>query len=261
MDKPDYFARGKDYVERKLSIWCHRRIVPIRCEAPTISFSFDDFPKSAWECGGRILASHGARGTYYTSFGLLGKMAPVGQCFDDQDVHALAATGHELGCHTFSHSHAWRTEPEVFRRDLELNDAAFKARFPGHSMQTMSYPISGPRPGNKKAAGERYICCRGGGQTFNVGQVDANFISAYFLEKARGDLSAVHHLIDQTCRANGWLVFATHDVTANPTRFGCTPDFFENIVKYAVDSRARILPVGEAWRIITSAHSKTSRAS
>ncbi len=43
--------------------------------------------------------------------------------------------------------------------------------------------------------------------------------------------------------AIGWLVFATHDVSESPTRFGCTPALFERIVDYAEKSGAHVLPV------------------
>src|SRR5437773_2236461 len=43
-----------------------------------------------------------------------------------------------------------------------------------------------------------------------------------------------------------WLIFATHDICENPSPFGCTAEFFENIVKCAIDSGARTLPVFQA---------------
>ena len=226
-------------------------MVPIVCDGPVISFTFDDFPRSALEQGGKILTGHGVRGTYYASFGLLGKVAPVGLCFSEEDVADVIKKGHELGCHTYSHCHAWDTPPTVFRRELTRNRVALKARFPEEAMTTMSYPISIPRPGNKRMAAQQYACCRGGGQTFNVGTVDANYVQAFFLEKSRDDSARVKQLIAQNCRAKGWLVFATHDIATNPTPFGCTPEFFDDVVNHAVRSGAQILTVSKAWKTIT----------
>ena len=39
---------------------------------------------------------------------------------------------------------------------------------------------------------------------------------------------------------------STHDVRLQPSRFGCTPGFFEDVVWWAVDSGARVLPVSRA---------------
>jgi hypothetical protein len=54
-------------------------------------------------------------------------------------------------------------------------------------------------------------------------------------------------------RQNGWLIFATHDVCESPTRFGCTPRFFKQVVDYASKSGATVLPVHEAFQKIQTA--------
>ena len=92
--------------------------------------------------------------------------------------------------------------------------------------------------------------CRAGGQTFNAGTTDLNQLSSFFLEKSRDEIEDVKDLIDQNKDAKGWLVFSTHDVTENPGPYGCNPQFFEEIVKYSVESGARILPVTEAVEAI-----------
>ena len=40
-----------------------RRQFRLRSDAPYVSFTFDDFPRSAYLEGGRVLAERGARGT------------------------------------------------------------------------------------------------------------------------------------------------------------------------------------------------------
>jgi hypothetical protein len=95
-----------------------------------------------------------------------------------------------------------------------------------------------------------FVCCRGGGQTFNSGTLDLNYLSAYFLEKSRSDPDAVKSVIDRNRLASGWLILATHDVGESPTNWGCRPDFFEDIVRYAVSSGARILPVYQAFQTL-----------
>ena len=94
-----------------------------------------------------------------------------------------------------------------------------------------------------------------GGQTFNAGWTDLNYLCAFFLEKSRDNPQAVKSLIDQNARSNGWLIFATHDVGPNPSPFGCTPDFFEQVVDWSSASGARILPVVNALEMIQGASS------
>ena len=53
-------------------------------------------------------------------------------------------------------------------------------------------------------------------------------------------------MIDRNSLSRGWLIFATHDVTDNPSPYGCTPTFFQGVVDYAAKSGAMLLTVGEA---------------
>ena len=227
-----------------------RRPFTIVPEGPIISFTFDDFPRSALLTGGAILQSYGAAGTYYASLGLMGRQAPTGRIFSPEDLEVLFAQGHELGCHTFSHCHAWDTPPDVFEGEIIRNREALTKLAPKASFHTFSYPISVPRAQTKERISKYFACCRCGGQTFNVGNVDLNYLSAFFLEQSRDNPEIVKSLIDQNQRAQGWLIFATHDICDDPTRWGCTPGFFEEIVKYAVNSGARILPAFQAYEVL-----------
>ena len=230
-----------------------RRLVNLQPKFPIISFSFDDFPQSAARAAGTILEEKGFRGTYYASLGLVDSALPAGRGFSIQDLRRVVAEGHELGCHTFHHCHSWETEPNKFEASILQNKKALGELLSAAEFETLSYPIACPRPGNKERAAKYFPCCRGGGETYNLGVSDANDLNASFLEKSRGDLTPVRDLIQQSIEANGWLIFATHDVAEQPSEFGCTPEFFTQVVKLAESSGAKIMPVGEAWRAIAKA--------
>ena len=223
-----------------------RRVVDLQPELPIISFTFDDFPVSALTGGGAILRQYGAVGTYYAAVGLMERDSPVGRIFSPGHIELLLAEGHEVGCHTFAHCHAWNTKPSIFEGSILENRRALQQLAPGAVFKTHSYPISCPRPGTKRRAGRYFFGCRAGGQTFNAGPTDLNNLSAFFLEKSRDKPEVIDAMIRRNAKAKGWLVFATHDVCANPTPFGCTPVLFARVVRWAVESRARILPVGAA---------------
>jgi len=213
---------------------------------PFISFTFDDFPRSALHAGGAILERFRLRGTYYASLGLMGRTGPTGDLFTPEDAAAVVRRGHELGCHTFDHRHSWDTSTGVFRRSLIENTRALESLVPGARFSTFSYPISPPWPRTKRVVGARFACARGGGQTFNTGIADLNYLRGYFLEKARHDAGAIEDVIEQNRAAGGWLIFATHDVAASPTPYGCTPALFEDVVVSSLKSGARIVPVTDA---------------
>jgi len=242
-------ARASDrlqgYIQRRSATLLFRRPLVVQPSRPIVSFTFDDFPRSALLRGGAILKQFGALGTYYASFGLMDQDAPTGRIFGKPDLPVLLDQGHELGCHTYGHCHAWNTSTRVFEKSVLENRRTLAELLPGVTFRTLAYPIGSPRPRTKARMARHFLACRGGGQTTNTGSVDLNHLAAFFLEKTR-DARAVRDVIDLNQVARGWLIFATHDVTENPTRFGCTPKFFEDVVSYAVRSGAHVTTVGGA---------------
>jgi peptidoglycan/xylan/chitin deacetylase (PgdA/CDA1 family) len=236
--------------QRTLSTVLARRLVKMQNTVPLISFTFDDFPRSALEIGGIILRTHGVSATYYVSLGLLNRDEPTGRICSSTDVTELLAQGHELGCHTFGHCDAWETDPHSFEESIVANRLALKQISPKANFLTMSYPISPPRPHTKRLTGNHFAGCRGGGQRFNIGIVDLNYLQAFFLEQSRDEPSVIWEMINRNREEGGWLIFTTHDVAPQPTRFGCTPDFFDEVVSRALKSGAKVLPVAQALSFV-----------
>ena len=245
-------ARAQGKYQRTTARYLSRRLFSIRPRTPIISFTFDDFPRSALWTGGRILKSFGLVGTYYASLGLIGKEIETGTMLVAADLAALLQQGHELGCHTFDHCHAWNTQPQRFEDSINENRVALEGLAATASFKSLSYPIGVPRAQTKRIASKYFACCRGGGQTFNIGTVDLNYLSALFLEQSRDDPRAIKRVIDENSKARGWLIFATHDISDIPTQWGCLPRMFEDIVEYSVNSGARILPVFRAYESIVA---------
>jgi peptidoglycan/xylan/chitin deacetylase (PgdA/CDA1 family) len=250
MNVSNLIARVRGKYQRSASDLMFRRPLKMRNTRPFVSFTFDDFPKNALYCGGAILERYGARGTYYASFGLTGSIAPTGEIFRDEDVAPLLERGHEIGCHTFQHCDSWDTDAASYDAALERNRQALARVAPGVTMRSFGYPLTTPSPSNKKAAGARFASCRGGGQSFNAGELDCSLLKSFFLEKSVHDPAAVQRLIADNAAANGWLIFSTHDVAEHPTRFGCTPQFFEQVVSWSRDSGADIAVVARALEAV-----------
>lgn len=243
-------ARAQGKYQRATARHFFRRPFAVRPHTPIISFTFDDFPRSALLTGGKILQSYGLKGTYYASLGLIGQTIETGTMLLAEDVKDLVAQGHELGCHTFGHCHAWDTRPSRFESAIRQNREALQVLVSGASFKSHSYPIGVPRAQTKHITSKYFTLCRGGGQTFNAGVADLSYLSAYFLEKSRDDPDAIKRMIDENSRARGWLIFATHDVSDRPTQWGCTPQLFQDIVQRSALSGAKILPVFEAYEYL-----------
>jgi len=233
-------------LRREISRRVARRPRRMAQQQALISFTFDDFPASAVTIGGAALHAHGLRGTYYAAFGLMNAEWRTGRAFGEPELRELAAQGHELGCHTFAHCHAWETRPAWFERSIIENRSALARWLPGASFTSLSYPYSCPRPGIKRVASRHFACCRGGGPRFNAGEIDLNDLQAYFPEKDHDDFAPVRWIIEQNRLARGWLIFAFHQIAENPNRFGVTPGYFADTVNCAIDSGALILPVSAA---------------
>lgn len=249
-------SKAYGYYQRKSASLVFKRPFSIDTQQPLISFTFDDFPHSALQTGGAILKQFGAAGTYYVALGLQGKTEPSGHMFARSDLTALASQGHELGCHTYGHCNSWETDSNAFENSIIVNRAALRTIVPGAEFKNFSYPISLPKPLTKAKIGDYFLSCRGGGQTINTGRADLNQLAAYFLEQSKHNISLVQEIIDHNRHARGWLIFATHDVAGNPSPFGCTPEFFEQVVRYAVGSGARILPVAQALEALNAPGSR-----
>jgi peptidoglycan/xylan/chitin deacetylase (PgdA/CDA1 family) len=238
-------------LQRRAARWFGRRPCRIELELPVISFTFDDFPRSALTNGGAILRQYGFSGTYYASFGLMGQENSTGEIFQLEDLRELVRHGHELACHTFDHCDSWETTPAEFEASILKNRQAAAQHVPTVTLKSFSYPITWPRPATKRRIASLSECARGGGQTFNVEVVDLNYLKAFFIEQSRDDFDAIKQVIDDNAQARGWLIFATHDVCDNPTRFGCAPALFERIVDYSKKSGAHVLPVRDVAERVT----------
>ena len=265
-----YLAWARQRIAGEATRVLFRRQLAVRTPAPLVSFTFDDFPRSAFLNASAILGRYGILGTYYVSMSLAGKQSQMGPMYQTEDLKELARLGHELGCHTFGHCHSWNTPPDIYEKAILDNQQALNEVLPGTAFQTFSYPFSGPRLAVKQVAGRHFLCCRGGGlragsflfrhqaggQTFNSGITDLNLLCAFFLEQSRENPEAVKRLIDQNAQARGWLIFATHDVCEKPSRFGCTPAFFEQVVQWSLESGARILPVVKVLEVLRASQPK-----
>jgi len=236
--------------QRRMARWLGRRAFSMASGPALVSFTFDDFPRSALFAGGGILERRGFAGTYYAALGLMGQQTPSGEIFQPDDIGRLLDRGHELGCHTFDHFPAWDTEPAVYEASVVRNAAALRQLAPNARLRSHSYPISWPRPASKRKLARLFECSRGGGQKFNAGTVDLNYLAAYFIEQSRNHPEAIKETIQANQRAGGWLVLATHDVSDHPTRFGCTPDLLEQIVGWTCEAGSRILPVSKALDVV-----------
>src|SRR5580698_1740076 len=119
------------------------RVRPARLAGakPVASISFDDFPKSAWKVGGAVLARHKARATYYTAGGFCGRTVNGMEFYDAGDLTALAAAGHEIGCHGFAHQPTPTLSTPELKQDAGRNAEFLKPFLGGAAPVSYAYPF------------------------------------------------------------------------------------------------------------------------
>jgi peptidoglycan/xylan/chitin deacetylase (PgdA/CDA1 family) len=230
----------------------HRRPVSLALTRGIISFSFDDFPASAWRRGGAVLEANGVRGTYYVSMGLEGRPWHGDAGFSRDDVAAVVAGGHELGCHTFSHRPCWQLSAAALDEDLDRNARHCRFALGEQPFASFAYPYGLASAAAKRLVGARFAAVRHIRKGINTGTVDLAELRANEIS-ADTPAPALTRLVDRCRDRNGWLLMFTHDVSETPSPWGCTPALFADLVERAVASGCSVLPVGAAVAAIAGA--------
>jgi peptidoglycan/xylan/chitin deacetylase (PgdA/CDA1 family) len=219
----------------------YRRSIPIRPEKGLVSFTFDDFPASAYRTGGAVLRDHGVRGTFYVAMGL-----PVGERCADDDLQAVVADGHELACHTFRHLDCSAAGRREIAEDLADNARAVGAVVPGCELHSFSYPFGEMTVAAKRIVDRRFTTSRTTRAGLNVERADLNALRANKVYERLGNATELLGLIERNAERRGWLIFYTHDVSNTPSRFGATPQLLEKLVGAALDASCDVLTMRNA---------------
>lgn len=238
-------------VSRQLSRFMARDECAIELDHAIISFTFDDFPKSAATIAAKQLEARGWTGTYYTCAGLAGTKNHHGQMFDADDVLRLDQAGHEIACHTFEHLDCAKAKASEILTSIEKNAEALKAMGLERDLTSFAFPYGEASPTAKLLLAERFDALRGIRAEVNRGRSDLNLLSAVPLDGGQAGIDRACEAAQSLMQAPGWLIYYAHDVQDNPSEWGCTPDEFERVLNAAEASGAAILPVDAALNALS----------
>jgi len=233
----------------RLDRWFARRLIkremPLGHKPGVISFSFDDAFRTACNLGSRILEAHDCRGTYYVAGGLTGKQKEGMDCHTREDLEALLAKGHQVGCHTFFHTICNRLPAARLAAELDRN-AAFLAGL-GLLPDRLHFAFPQGAYGLlvKRQCATRFQSARITGGGIHTGRADLNALKSESLYDTTVSPERLHVLARQTAAQRGWLIFYSHDVQANPSPWGCSPKTLEIAVRSALNVGCRVLTVAE----------------
>ncbi len=225
-------------VQRRVVQWrkaCQADVAPDR---PVISFTFDDFPKSALN-GADIVEKHGGRAGFYACTSFIGQRSPVmGEMFDGATLAELRARGHEIGAHTHTHLDCARARLGAVERDIGENLVALSETGHDETVSAFAFPYGETTYSAKRWVGEVFVTGRGILPGVNIGECDRSQLRAVELGGTamhrRRALAALKTAID----AKAWLFFFTHDVGRTPTNYGAPADLLEELAQRAAESGA-----------------------
>ena len=247
MDKPysaDRSLIGK--LRRRLARAMTRKPAHLDLSRPLLTLSFDDAPASAAETGAAILNRHGVKGTYFISAGLMGRDSHLGLFARVDEVKRLHASGHEIADHTFSHLDCGKAPGALIAGNIEQNQRVLKHM--GIPLPvTFAYPYGDVSPQAKALLNTRYLAARALHHGLIETGTDLNQAPAVGIEGQNGERTAMAWL-DRASKAKAWLVLYTHDVRANPSDWGCTPETLERIISQAVAMGFEIVTFAEGAR-------------
>lgn len=219
----------------------------MRNTAPLATFTFDDFPASAYTVAGRLLERADARATYFASAEFLGRTVNGLSHYDAAMLADIHAAGHEIGCHSHDHV-SLPTRGAAFATDSSRRNAEAMKEVLGSdfTMTSFAYPYGDVSLRVKRAMKRMYSVCRGVRQQLNRGYVDLAQVGVVSLEARHWVAARMAQTIAEAVRTNAWMVFLTHDVSDDPTPYGSTPDMLQATLRLVQEAGVSILPMKSA---------------
>jgi peptidoglycan/xylan/chitin deacetylase (PgdA/CDA1 family) len=228
------------------------KLARLRPGAPLASFTFDDFPRTAWTVGGPILERFDVKATYYAVGSFCGRTVEAVEQYTLDDLRAVHAAGHEVGCHTFSHRHSPTVPSAELVADLARNADFLREVFGADfAPASFAYPYGDVSPRTKLLLARAFPSARGIRPGVNGGLSDLAQLKAVPLEARSWTPEAVERQVAAAKAAGAWIVFFSHDVSERPTPYGATPAMLEHALASVRDAGLTALPVKQALAAAT----------
>lgn len=220
----------------------------MRNKRPVVSFTFDDTPKSAAAVGVPILDAYNARATFYVAGGLVDKWSGHWAGISADEIVGLHRQGHEIACHTFSHTRTTDLDAAALAAEIEDNRRYLLALDPSIRIENFAYPYGLGSVLRKGQLKKIFNSSRGIVPGVNSGAVDLQFLRATPLIDRNIDRDGIARALDEAVAKNGWLIFYSHDVAAEPSPYGCSPSLLRHALEAASRRNVQILSVADALR-------------
>ena len=222
------------------------KMVRSRLSQPVASITFDGFPRSAWTCGGQILARRRAKATYYVAGSFCMQRLDGLDYFDADDLRAVYEAGHEIGCQTFWHHQGRPLSSKALGADIERN-AEFVGDILGDvRLASFAYPYGHATPRSKARLAELFPTARGTRTGINAGVLDLAQLKAVPLQRNNWRADKISSLVEASAAQRAWIIFFSNDVSEDPSPYGCTPQMLDHALDCLERARVPVLSVKHA---------------
>lgn len=241
-------------LRRRMARW--HLALPLRSQPyqTRICFTFDDFPKSAADTGAEILDEVGAKGCFYACTGMAGTENHLGRLFDECDLKALSAGGHEIGAHTETHLDCSQAPENVVLDDIDMNLKRLVEMGHHDIVRQFAWPYGETRKTLKPKLATRFDAVRGIHTGVNLKGSDLMQLNALELDASDASIERAAAAIEAGARTPAWIFIFTHDVRTNHSEWGTTPANLRRLVRLARDTGAKLQTPSMALDAIRAKH-------
>ena len=234
-------------INRRLVQW--RAAAPLRTGPPVaaISFTFDDFARSAADTGAEIIEEVGARGCFYACSSMAGTRTVCGEMYTGADLVALKGAGHEIGAHTHSHLDCAQAPLEEIIADIDAGLDALGKMGLDAPVRHFAWPYGETRHEVKRALAGRFETARGILGGLNRAGTDRMQLRAVELDASEQGVARALDAIERAARSSAWLIVFSHDVSQQPGPWGVTPAALRKVARAARDAGLRFALPGEVF--------------
>jgi peptidoglycan/xylan/chitin deacetylase (PgdA/CDA1 family) len=190
---------------------------------PVYSISFDDTPASARDAGARLVEQAGGRATFYAAGQLTEKGRDAGY-LDLDDLRALAARGHQIACHSYTHVRLRGQSAQALRWDAAKNRQVLEGALGAAAVEDFAWPYGEASLRAKRLLLRSYHSLRTTHPGIHSGRFDLGALRSVALYGPGFSRQNILRWIERAAARNGWLVFHTHGVGAQPDRHGTRPE-------------------------------------
>lgn len=217
-------------VRRRIARHIPTKPFAMRNRAPLVSFTFDDVPDSAYLNGAAVLDEYDIQGTFYVASGTCGVLDTHWRVIERDQVRALYAAGHEIGCHTFSHVAVDQLTARDMAQECQRNASLMGDLCPGIEMTNFCYPFGSISLLRKLQLQKRFDTCRGIYEGVNSGTVDLGLLKVIELYDRTLTKDKLQRVLSEARDRNGWVIFYAHDVADPPSHIGCSPRLLRSVI-------------------------------